>query len=121
MFQLNKNELENWISQIAISNPNVKMGIRRAPYAFTEHGIAMLSSILNSQRAIQMNIRIIRVFMKMRELLASNKEIAERVEKLEINSKRHVEVLIILIKDIQTLTDPPLLSDEPKEPIGFHI
>jgi hypothetical protein len=121
MFQLNKNELENWISQIVISNSKVKMGVRKAPYAFTEHGVAMLSSVLNSKRAIQMNILIIRVFMKMRELLAGNKEIAERIEKLEANSKRHASVLVILINDILKLTNPSLEPPEPKEPIGFRV
>src|SRR6266850_4299884 len=62
MFQLSENELENWRSQIATSNPAAKMGLRRPPYAFTEHGVAMLSSVLNSKRAVQMNILIIRAF-----------------------------------------------------------
>ena len=58
MFQLSKEELENWRSQIAISNPGTRMGLRRPPYAFTELGVAMLSSVLNSARAVQMNILI---------------------------------------------------------------
>src|SRR5436309_1105429 len=56
MFQLSKDELKDWRSQIAMSNPGAKMGLRRPPYAFTEHGVAMLSSVLNSKRAVQMNI-----------------------------------------------------------------
>lgn len=63
MFQLTKEELENWRSQIAISNPGAKMGLRRPPYVFTEHGVAMLSSVLNSPRAVQMNILIVRAFI----------------------------------------------------------
>jgi hypothetical protein len=91
------------------------------PYAFTEHGVAMLSSVLKTKRAIQMNISIIRVFMKMRELLATNKDFAQGLEKIEIDSKRHAQVLLILIKDIRQLTDLPLEPDEPKESIGFRI
>jgi hypothetical protein len=60
MFQLTKEELENWRSQIVISNPDAKMGLRRQPYAFTESGVAMLSSVLRSKRAVQVNIMIMR-------------------------------------------------------------
>ena len=67
MFPLTRDEAQNWISQIVISNSS-KMGLRKPPLAFTEQGIAMLSSILKSERAIQMNIQIIRVFSKMREM-----------------------------------------------------
>jgi len=87
MFQLSKDELEDWRSQIAMSNPGAKMGLRRPPYAFTEHGVAMLSSVLNSKRAVQMNILIIRAFVQIRELLATNKDLAARVEKLEAGRK----------------------------------
>jgi hypothetical protein len=80
----------------------------------------MLSSVLNSQRAIQMNILIIRAFLKLRELLAGNKELAARVEKLEANSQRHAEALVILIKDIQKLTAPPLEPVRPPKRFGFH-
>jgi len=60
MFQLNAGEMENWRSQIMTSNPAAKMGVRRRPYAFTEHGVAMLSSVLRSNRALELNILIIR-------------------------------------------------------------
>src|SRR5882724_11512935 len=73
MFQLSEQELENWRSQIVMSNPTSRMGLRRPPYAFTEHGVAMLSSVLNSVRAVQMNILIIRAFVQLRELLATHK------------------------------------------------
>ena len=63
MFQLNREETKNWRAQIVTSNRE-KMGIRRCPYAFTENGVAMLSSVLNSERAIQVNIRIMRTFKK---------------------------------------------------------
>jgi hypothetical protein len=64
VFQLSPEEFENWKSQFAISNPAVKMGLRKRPYAFTEHGVAMLSSVLHSDRAIEVNIAIMRAFVK---------------------------------------------------------
>jgi len=70
MFQLTTRELENWRSQIVTTNPAAKMALRRPPYAFTEHGVAMLSSVLNSERAVQVNIVIMRAFIKLREMLA---------------------------------------------------
>lgn len=72
VFQLNTHETEIWKSQIVMSKSE-KMGLRRKPYAFTEQGVAMLSSVINSKRAIQVNIQIIRTFTKLRELIASNK------------------------------------------------
>lgn len=82
MFQLTPYELENWMSQNAISNRE-RMGLRKLPLAFTEQGVAMLSSVLNSETAIAVNIRIIRVFTRMRELLLSNKDILLKLEQLE--------------------------------------
>jgi hypothetical protein len=117
MFQLSKEELQNWRSQIVISNSNVKMGLRRPPYAFTEHGVAMLSAVLKSQRAVEMSILIIRAFVKIRELLAGHKQLAARVEKLEGAQKRHASIISILAEEIDQLKQPPLL---PKRAIGFR-
>ena len=84
MFQLTDEEFDNLKSQIVTSSWG---GIRRAqPYAFTEHGIAMLSSVLKSPRAIEMNILIIRAFIRMREILASNKELGHKIEEIELES-----------------------------------
>ena len=82
MFQLTTEELDSLLLQIARAKAG-RGGRRTPPYAFTEHGVAMLSSVLNSERAVEMNILIIRAFVRMRELLASNKQLAARVEKLE--------------------------------------
>lgn len=79
-FQLSRLELENWRSQIVTSNPSAKMALRRCPYAFTQEGIAMLSSVLRSERAIRMNIEIMRAFVRLRELMVVHKDIAARVE-----------------------------------------
>ncbi len=122
MFQLNNEELENWRSQIATSNPGAKMGIRRPPYAFTEHGVAMLSAVLNSDHAIRMSILIVRAFVKLRELLAGNKDLARRIEQIEAGQNRHAQtqeqqtrtlqhhtsILVSVVEDIQKLKNPPI-------------
>ena len=82
MFQVTKDEMEHWKSQIVISNFE-KMGLRRPPRVFTEQGIAQLSSVLNSERAIGVNIQIIRIFTKMRSLIESHQEILLKLEKDE--------------------------------------
>jgi len=79
MFQLSREEFEDWRSQVATSNPAAKMGLRRRPYAFTEQGVAMLSSVLNSDRAIEVNIAIMRAFVKLREILATHKDLARKL------------------------------------------
>jgi hypothetical protein len=102
-FQLSKVELEKWRSQVVTSNPSSKMGLRRAPYAFTQEGVAMLSAVLRSPRAIQMSILIIRAFVRMRELIASHKDLAVRVEKLEKSRERTDSVIEVLVEDIDRL------------------
>ena len=83
MFQLSDEEFEDWKSQIVISNPAAKMGLRKKPYAFTEQGVAMLSSVLRSPRAVEVNIQIMRAFVRLRQLLSVHKELADRLAKLE--------------------------------------
>ena len=74
-FRLSKAEFEHWKSQIVISNPSAKMGLRYAPLVFTQEGVAMLSAVLRSDRAVQMSIAIVRTFVRMRELMAHLKEL----------------------------------------------
>ena len=93
-------------------------GRRTPPYAFTEHGVAMLSSVLKSGRAVQMSILIIRAFVRMRELLASHKNLAARVEKLESSQKRHASVINLLAEEIEDLKRPP--AEPAKRRIGFR-
>src|SRR5476649_1248377 len=95
------------------------MGLRKLPYAFTEHGVAMLSSVLNSPRAVQMNILIIRAFVKIRELLASNKDLATRVEKLESSHQRYSSVIKLLADEIDKLKEPPPIPQKGR--IGFRV
>ena len=111
-------ELENWRSQIVTSNPDAKMGLRRLPYAFTELGVAMLSTVLKSQRAVQMNILIMRAFVKLRELVASHKDLAARIEKLESSHDRHASVINILAEEIDNLKMLP--PEPPRKRIGFN-
>jgi len=103
MFQLTGGELDNWRSQIVTSNPAAIMGLRRPPYAFTELGVAMLSSVLNSERAMQMNIVIMRAFVKIRELLATNRALAQRIEQLSATVKDHARLFDVVLEDIRNL------------------
>jgi phage regulator Rha-like protein len=114
-FQLTADEATNLKSQFATSSWG---GRRTPPYAFTEHGVAMLSSVLKSGRAVQMSILIIRAFVKMRELLASHKNLAARVEKLEASHKRPASVINILAEEIEDLKRPP--AEPAKRRIGFR-
>ena len=82
MFELSKEELEKWRSQFATSISD-KMGLRYKPYAFTENGVAMLSTVLNSDKAIMVNIQIMRTFTRIRELLAAHKDLRERIDRME--------------------------------------
>lgn len=108
MFQLTKEEMENWKSQIVISN-SIKMGLRKRPLAFTEQGVAMLSSVLNSERAIQINIQIMRAFIKLREVLATHKELQKKIEE-------HDQQIKEIFQIIKQLLTPP---ETPKRRIGF--
>ena len=79
MFQLTKEELELWRSQIVISKPAARMAQRRRPYAFSEQGVAMLSSVLRSSQAVKVNLAIMRAFVRLRELLATHKDLAQKL------------------------------------------
>ncbi|MBS0336570.1 MAG: ORF6N domain-containing protein, partial [Proteobacteria bacterium] len=83
MFQLSADEFGNWRSQVVMSNPGAKMGLRRAPLAFTEHGAIMAASILNSPRAIEASVYVVRAFVRMRDTLATHKVLAAKLEELE--------------------------------------
>jgi len=112
MFQLTQQEWSGLKSQSVISS---SWGGRRvAPYAFTELGVAMLSSVLNSERAIQANIAIMRAFTHLRGMLAAHKDLAH---KLEILEKKYDGQFRVVFEAIQDLMEPPL---PPKKPIGFR-
>jgi hypothetical protein len=96
------------------------MGVRRRPYAFTEQGVAMLSSVLGSERAIAVNIQIMRAFVQLRGLLASNKELARRFDQLEARLDKklasHDEAIAAILSAIRQLMNPPVPK---RRPIGF--
>jgi len=112
MFQLTKSESDIF-SRSRIVTLKRGSNTKYLPYAFTEQGIAMLSSVLNSDRAIQVNIQIIRTFTKIRELIISNKELREYIEKLE---KKYDSQFKVVFDAIRALIDKP---DPPKKQIGF--
>ena len=117
MFQLTKEELESWKSQIVISNRE-KMGLRRRPYAFTEQGVAMLSSVLHSKRAIQVNIAIMRGFVKLKEMISAHKELFYKLKDLERKIEKHDEEICAIFDAIRRLMEPP--PEKPKRRIGLH-
>ena len=111
MFQLTYREFTNLKSQIVTSSWG---GIRRAmPYAFTEQGVAMLSGILNSPRAIRVNIEIMRAFVRLRQMLISNVELARKLNALEKNYDAQFKVVFDAIRELMT---PP---DKPRRRIGY--
>src|SRR3989339_180447 len=113
MFQLSKEEMKNWILQIATSNSE-RMGLRKQPFVFTEGGVAMLSGVLNSERAINVNIQIIRAFKKKRELLETNEAIQRKVMELEKKYGRHNDKIKKIFYILGLLR-----ADENKNKIGF--
>jgi hypothetical protein len=117
MFQLNAEELENLRSQIVTSKVG-SGGRRYMPYAFTEHGVAMLSSVLSSKRAVALNILIIRAFVRLREYLATHKDLAQKLEDIERTQHEHGANIEQIYGYIQQLLDP---APEPsKRRIGFN-
>ena len=122
MFQMTEKELQEWKSQIQEIQKD-KMGLRRPPYVFTEQGVAMLSSILNSDVAIEVNIQIIRIFSRIREIVSTNNEILLKLEKVEnklLNHQEkvsnHDEDIAVIFKYLKQLLNP---TNPVREPIGF--
>ena len=112
MFQLSPQEWTSLKSQTVI--PSSWGGRRTAPYAFTELGVAMLSSVLNSERAIQANIAIMRAFTQLRGMLAVHSDLARQLEALE---KKYDGQFRVVFQALRDLMEPPPI---PKKPIGFH-
>lgn len=115
MFQLSEKETNFMVSQNVIPSRKYLGGFR--PYVFTELGVAMLSTILNSERAIQVNIAIMRAFVKIRKMLSTHKALAEKLGKLERKIERHDAEIDSIFGAIRQLTAP---VDQPKRKIGFH-
>src|SRR5205814_3203968 len=115
-FRLRRDEAERLIFQFGISN--TRGGRRHLPYAFTEQGVAMLSSVLNSPRAVKVNIAIMRAFVKLRQTLETNRELAQKFADLEGRVGKHNKEINAIIEVIRQLMAPP---EKPKREIGFHV
>jgi phage regulator Rha-like protein len=114
MFQLTNEEYKNLKSQFVISSWG---GRRHSPYAFTEQGVAMLSSVLHSKKAVQVNIAIMRAFVKLRQILSNHKELAYKLGELERKISKHDEDIQDIFEAIRQLMTPP---EKPKRKIGFY-
>jgi hypothetical protein len=115
MFRMTNDEMENWKSQFVISNRE-KMGLRKPPLAFTEQGLAMLSSVLNSEKAILVNIQIIRIFTKMREMLLTHKDLLIKMNELESkfsNQDKSIKQIFAYLKQLVKE------QESPRQAIGF--
>jgi len=115
MFQVTKDEWENLKTQFATSSWG---GVRKLPFAFTEQGVAMLSSVLRSERAIQVNIQIIRVYTKMKQVLLDNKELWQKIEKIEqamLQKDGEVKAIFKILKQLL------VKETKPRQPIGFKV
>jgi len=116
MFQLTSEEF------LRCQNVTSSWGGRRyLPYAFTEQGIAMLSSVLNSERAIQVNIAIMRAFVKLRELMITHKDLARKIEELEQKFRKHDENFVIVFKAIKKILQASHERQKRKASIGFQV
>lgn len=124
MFQLTDGENKSLTSQIARSKKG-RGGRRTLPYAFTEHGAFMAANVLNSSRAVQMSVFVVRAFIKMREALAQNKELAAKLVELErrLTERLHDhEVAIVrILKEIKKLAQPVASPEIERREIGFHV
>jgi phage regulator Rha-like protein len=115
MFQLNKSERDelvtNW-HRFKTMKHSVTL-----PYAFTEHGVAMLASVLNSKRAVKISISIIKTFVRLRQIISTHKELAQKLAELERKTEKHDEALHSIFEAIRELMSPPL--EKSKKQIGF--
>jgi hypothetical protein len=113
MFRLNSEEAASLRSHTVTANPG-RGGRRTAPYAFTEQGVAMLSSVLRSQRAVRVNIEIMRAFVQLRRMLGANEELARKLDALEQKYDGQFRVVFQAIRELMTPSEPPRRS------IGFR-
>ncbi len=116
-YQLTQQEFMNLISQNAISSSQ-HGGRRKLPWAFTEHGVAMLSSVLKSPTAVRVNIEIIRIFVRLRRLMATPGELVEQLTQLAETVRIHDREIKVIAQALNRLMEPPAT---PKRRIGFHV
>ena len=133
MFQLTVKEFENMRSQIVtasnrsqfVTGSQKHRDPRYLPYAFTEHGAIMAANVLNSPRAVQMSVFVVRAFLKMRAALSDNRELARKLAALEQELKERLNVhdaaIVTILQRVMDIIDPPALPEPPKKDIGFQI
>lgn len=117
MFQVATDEVACLRSQIATSNAG-RGGRRYRPYAFTEHGVIMAASVLNSERAIQTSVFVVRAFVRLRQMLAPYKELADKLDRLEQKVGKHDKEIAVVVDAIRLLMAPE--PEPPKQPFGFR-
>nr|WP_280115295.1 ORF6N domain-containing protein [Flavobacterium fluviatile] len=117
MFELTKSEFENWRSQFVTSNSD-KMGLRHIPMAFTEHGVLMLSSVLKSDKAIQTNIQIMRIFTKVRQMLLDTTEIKVDILQIQKKLENHDKNIELVFSYLDELTEKKE-NDKQRVKIGY--
>jgi hypothetical protein len=117
VFRLTTEEHDSLRSQIATSNEG-RGGRRHLPHAFTEHGAIMAATVLNSERAVEMSVFVVRAFVRLREMLASNHELAAKIEELERRLETHDTAIQDLLEAIKQLMAPP---EGPRGSIGFQL
>jgi len=125
MFQLTEGENKALTSQFAMSKKG-RGGRRTLPFAFTEHGAFMAANVLNSSHAVQMSVFVVRAFVKMREVLAQNKELAAKLAELEraltARLDNHEQAIVHILEEIKKLMEPPPpILDPKRREIGFHV
>jgi hypothetical protein len=123
MFEMTQQELEDWRSQFVTSKED-RLGLRYAPFCFTEQGVTMLSCVLNSERAIAVNILVIRVFTKMREMLLTHKDILVKIEQIEktllqqdTRMNKYEDDIQMIFEALRELINPPV---KPRPRVGFR-
>ena len=117
MFEMKKEEFENWRSQFVISNSD-QMGLRYLPFCFTEQGVAMLSSVLNSERAINVNIQIIRIFTRIRQMLIDNTELRLEIEKIKTKLDKQGKNMELVFRYLDELIERKI-EPIPRKRIGY--
>lgn len=118
MFQLNNKEFENWRSQFVTTNSSDKIGLRYSPFVFTERGVAMLSSVINSKTAIKVNIQIIRVFTKIPQSLTYNLSLKLEIEQIKKKLSNHTKNIELVFNYLDELIDKKK-NEKPRTKIGF--
>jgi len=118
MFKLTQSEKEEVVTNC--DHLRVLKFSPQLPHAFTEQGVAMLSSVLNSERAIQVNIAIMRAFVRLKQVLATHKELASKLKELEEEVGKHNKLIIEIFEIIKQLAPSPVEPSKPKRQIGFH-